>query len=56
MHSADDLVMRLGDFNELVGMYIDGVHGGYVLGQRYLKEVMLLFYLKKGIMCDKYIV
>ena len=28
MHSADDLVMCLGDFNGHVGRYIDGLDGG----------------------------
>ena len=27
MHSADDLVMSLGDFNGHVGRHIDGGHG-----------------------------
>ena len=45
MHSADDLVMCLGDFNGHVGRNIDGVdgvHGGYRVGQRNLKGEMLL--------------
>ena len=36
MHSADDLVMCLGDFNGHVGRHIDGfdvMHGGYGVGQ-----------------------
>ena len=33
MHSADDLVMCLGDFNGHVGRHIDGVHGGYGVGE-----------------------
>ena len=40
MHSADDLVMRLGDFNEH-GRHIDGfdgVHGRCGVGQRNLEE------------------
>ena len=35
MHSADVLVMYLGDFNEHIGRCIDGfngVHGGYGVG------------------------
>ena len=39
MHSADDLVMCLGDINEYVGRHIDGfdgVHGGYGVGKRSL--------------------
>ena len=46
MHSADDLVMCLGDFNEHVGRHIDGfygVHGGYCVGQRNLEGRMLEF-------------
>ena len=45
MHSEDDFVMCLGDFNEHVGRHIDGfdeVHGGYAVGQRNLKGRMLL--------------
>ena len=37
MHSADDLVICLGDINVHVGRHIDGfdgVHGGYGVGQR----------------------
>ena len=40
MHSADDLVMCLGDFNKHVVRHIDvsdGVHGGYCVGQRNLE-------------------
>ena len=33
MHSADDLVMCLGDSNGHVGRRVDGVHGGYGVGQ-----------------------
>ena len=45
MHSADDLVMFLGDFNGHVGWHIDGfdgVHGGYGFGQRNLQGRILL--------------
>ena len=45
MHSADDLVMCLGDLNGHVGRYIDGfdwLHGGYGVGQRNLEGRMLL--------------
>ena len=41
MHSADELVMCLGDFNGHVGRHIDGfdrVHAGYGVGQRIWKE------------------
>ena len=44
-HSAGDLVLCLGDFNRHVGRHIDGfngVHVGYVVGQRNLEERMLL--------------
>ena len=40
MHSADDLVLCLGDFNGHVGRHIDGfygVYGGYGVGQRNLE-------------------
>ena len=40
VHSSDDLVMCLGDFNGHVGRYIDDidvVHGGYGVGQRNLE-------------------
>ena len=42
MHSADDLVMCLGDFNGHIGRHFDGVHGGYGVGQRNLEGRMLL--------------
>ena len=38
MYSADDLVTCLGDVNRHVGRHIDGVHGGYGVGQRNLEE------------------
>ena len=44
MHSADDLVMCLGDFNGYIGRHIDGydgVHEGYGVGQRNLEGRML---------------
>ena len=34
MHSVDDLVMCLGDFDEHIGRHIDGFDGGYGVGQR----------------------
>ena len=34
MHSADDLVMCLEDFNGHFGRHIDGVHQGYGVGHR----------------------
>ena len=45
MHSANDLVMSLGDYNGYVGRHIegfDGVHRGYGVGQRNLEGRMLL--------------
>ena len=36
MHSAGDLVMCLGDLNGHIGRHIDGVDGGYIVGQRRL--------------------
>ena len=42
MHSADELVMCLGDLNEYVGRHIDRVHGGYGVCQRNLDGRMLL--------------
>ena len=47
MHSADDLVMCLGDLNRYAGRHndcFDGVHGGYDAGQRNLEGRMLLEY------------
>ena len=41
MHSADVLVMCLGDCNGHVGRHIDGVRGGYSVGQRNLEGRML---------------
>ena len=41
MHSADDLVMCLGDFNGHVDG-LDGVHRTYDVGQRNLEGRMLL--------------
>ena len=54
MHSADDIVMCLGDINGDVGRHIDGfdgVHEGYGVGQRNLEERMLLALSGEGIMC-----
>ena len=45
MHSADDLIICLGDFNGHASRHIDGldgVHGGYGVGQRKLVGRMLL--------------
>ena len=41
MHSADDLVMSLNDFNGHMGRHVDGfdgVHGGHSVCQRNLKD------------------
>ena len=42
MHSADDLVMCLGDFSGHVGTDVYGVHGWYGVRQRKLEVRMLL--------------
>ena len=51
MHSAGDLVMRMGNLNGHVGRHIDGfdgVHGGYGVDQRYLEgRILLEFSLEK---------
>ena len=54
MHSAGDLVMGLGDFNEHIGRGIDGfdgVHGGYGIGQRNLEGRMLLEFCLEKELC-----
>ena len=59
IHSADDLVMCLGDFNGHVGRHIDGfdgVHGGYGVGQSNFEGRMLLVLSGEGIMCVNYMV
>ena len=52
MHSAGDLVMCLGDFNEHIGRHIDGLyelHGGYGVGERNLDgRVLSKFCLEKN--------
>ena len=55
MHSADDLVMCLGDFNGHVGRHIY-VHRRYGVGQRNLEGRMLLVLFGEGIICVKCIV
>ena len=45
IHSADNLVMCLGDINGHVGRHtdgFDGAHGGYDVGQRNFEGRMLL--------------
>ena len=57
MHSADDLVMCLGDINEHVGRHIDGfdgVHERFGVGHRNLHGRMLLVLSGKRIECVKY--
>ena len=53
MHSADDLVMCLGDFNGHGGRHIDGfegVHGGYSVGHGNLQgRILLEFCLEKDL-------
>ena len=54
MHSADDLVMLLDDFNRHVGRHIDGfdgMHGGYGVGQRNLEGRMLLEFCLEKELC-----
>ena len=51
MHSVDDLVMHLANFNGHAGRHIDGfygVHAGYGVGQRKLEgRILSEFCLKK---------
>ena len=47
------IVMCLGDFNGHVGRHVEGVHGGYGVGnQRNFTRVLSV----EGIMCVKYMV
>ena len=43
--------MWLGDFNGHVGRHIDGVHGGYGVGQRNLEGRMLLKFCQEKELC-----
>ena len=58
--SNDELVLGLGEFNGHVGKKIDkleGVHGGYVIGERNPEGRMLLeFCDQKGIVCSQHLV
>ena len=60
MHSANDLVTCLGDFNGHVGRHIvgfDGVHGGYCVGQKeFGRKIAIRVLYGEGIMCVKYMV
>ena len=56
MYSADDLVMCLGVFNGHIAKHIDGVHGGYVVGQRNFEGRVLLVLSGDGIVCVIYMV
>ena len=48
MHSVDDLVMCLGDFNGNIGRHIDGVYGGYGVHQKNLEgKTLLAFCMEK---------
>ena len=53
MHSADDLVMRLGDFNEHSRHNdgFDGVNGGYSIWHRNLEGIMLLEFCLEKELC-----
>ena len=51
MHSADDSVVCLGDFNGQVGRHIDG---GYGLGKRNLEENVTSVLPAERIVCVKY--
>ena len=58
MHSADDLVMCLGDINVHVGRHIDGldgVHGGYGVDKRNLEGRMLVVLSGEGIVSNSWI-
>ena len=52
MHSADDLVMHLGDFNG----YMGGNLMGFSVGQRNLEGGMLLEFCLEKELCVKYMV
>ena len=54
MHSADDLVMCLGNFNGHIGRHIDGfdgMHGGNGAGQMNLEGQMLLEFCLEKELC-----
>ena len=54
LHSADDLVMRLGDLNGHIGRHIDGfdgVHGEYGISHRKFKGRMLLEFCLEKELC-----
>ena len=56
VHSADDLLGCLGDFNRHIGGHIDGldgVHGGNGAGQRNLEGRMLLQFCLDEELCVK---
>ena len=55
MHSADDLVMCLGDISGHVGRHIDGfdeVHVGYGVGQRNSEECHKSFVWRRKYVCQ----
>ena len=57
MHSADDLVMCVGDFSRHVGRYIDGFdsfHGWHGVGQRNMEERILLDFCLEREFCVSY--
>ena len=52
MHSVDDLITCLADFNRHVGWNINrfgGVHGAYGLHENVLGTILLVFFLKKDL-------
>ena len=59
LHSADDLVMFLCDFNGHIGRHFEGfdaVHWGYSIGQINLEGKMLLDFCIENELCVKYMV
>ena len=51
MHSADDLVMCLDDFNGHVSRHIDGFDGGHGVDQRNFEGRMLLEFCLEKKLC-----
>ena len=58
MHSADDLAMCMGYINGHIGRCfdgLDGMHGGYGVGQRNLEGRMLLVFCLVKELCIEYL-